>query len=177
MIEVLIAELRDRIFLSILMIWSQLSRHSLPVLWLGKCCVTERVALARSKVMAQLLCGSLAFPIHDVSWGSCQLRCSSSHSAFEVVYCSKSLLHQMAWQRHNLNLSFSLVFSFASLRILLHWDLGLSLFCGLMMQVPRKQTWKNCSSQSWDHVLWWQSVWNYSSWQSDLLNFQFLLWE
>lgn len=37
--------------------------------------------------------------------------------------------------------------------------------------------WKNCSSQSWDHVLWWQSVWSYSSWQSDLLNFQFLLWE
>lgn len=67
MIEVLTAELRDRIFLSILMIRSQLSRHSLPVPRFSKCCITERVALARSKVMAQLLCGSLTFPIPDVS--------------------------------------------------------------------------------------------------------------
>lgn len=38
-----------------------------------------------------------------------------------------------------MNLRFFWVSCFASLKILLHWDLGLSLLCRAMMQVPSKQ--------------------------------------
>lgn len=97
---------------------------------------------------------------------------------------STSLLNQVPLWRHNMNLSFLGVSYFAALKILLYWDLGLSLLCREMMQVPRKQPHGKSAAHghgaqfSDDRVEYFPwSRWTYSSRQSDLLNFPFFLWE
>lgn len=175
MIEVLTAELRDRIFLSILMIRSQLSRHSLPVFYFSKCCTEREWPWLETKSWHSCL-WVLNFPHFWCELKELTLRCGTNHSVFELVwrYCSKSLLNQVVWPEFELLLGLFICF--------LQNPPTLGPWALLVVQVddasPTEMAmWKNCSSQSWDYALWWQSVCRYSSWQSDLLNFQFLLWE
>lgn len=118
-----------------------LLRHSLSVPWPCKYCIIAGVGLARSKAIAQLLCGSLTSPPFWCELKDPALRSGTNHTTSEDVrrYCSMSLLNQAISWRHSMNLSWFWVPCFASLKILLHWDLGLSLLCRAMMQVPRKQ--------------------------------------